>query len=338
MVKKQKGGNIQFREDRVPPTCDNEQHITGLEEGDEFPDITGDCVYIYDNDISDEDIPKLPVTVKYLYLADFYLDELPNNQFPGLTELHLCQNSGSINFPKNLTHLTLDGDKSWQELPNDLVSLKVINCYNVYIDSDDLPSKLRYLQFSDNRYSEDIDFEDKINGEDMYENIKEYKIKNPTCRIDFESGRFKDKTKIIDMNKRAYNIMELEEFEITQFLTDNKNYIVGKCYNELVFIDRAQLNLGNSANLFKLSNLGFSINNSYIDNKYIQQILRSKHKFWLFERIYGIGHNKTIFTLSKLKDANSIIGNFFRKYSKTLKKKSPNSSTRKKSKSKSKSK
>jgi hypothetical protein len=349
--------DIVFREDRIPPICRNEQIITGISYEDEieFPEITGDCVYIHDNDDLGN-MWMLPNTVKYLYIANNHMeadDPITWEQFRNLIELHIGGNTGHIEFPRNLIRLTIESEKMRHHFHqlvkmDKLESLIIVDCGIDLDNFERLPKNLQYLQFSDNSYSYE-DYKRPLRQKGQYLRSKDnskilrilydYKKKHPKCHILF--NKIEIKTKIIDMNKKAYNIMELEEFEITQFLADNENHIVGKCYNELVFIDRAILESKvHRGELFKISDLGFGINNSYIQHKYIEFILESEHKFWLFERNeeQHTG-NKTMFSVVQLKDANSILGNIFQKYSKTLKKKrSIHNSTIKRSKSKSKSK
>jgi hypothetical protein len=85
-----------------------------------------------------------------------------------------------------------------------------------------------------------------------------------------------------------------------------------------------------SSKIVALGKVGFGVTNLYTDHKYIEHILDSEHKFWLFEETEE-KNEKRIFSLIKLKDANSILGKFFRKSSNTLKNRASNmhNSTRK---------
>jgi hypothetical protein len=342
MARKKKGGRDKklFRDRNIGPECSNEQYIVQLSDTDIFPDYTGNCIFIKDN-MSIEEIPIFPDTVKYVALINNpEIEELFDNQFPEhLTELHIeyMDYLTELYLPKFLARLTIENMPFtlFRTLPKYLVTLKIIGCSDVDFDYNELPDNLLSLEFEYCRF---------IDKKNIISILSKYKRNHPQCDIqtDFEFIP----TKAVDLNKnlKAYNIMELEEIQITQFLADNKNFIVGKCFNQFVFIDKAQLEqdrLDTSSDNFKLSSLGFGINNSFINIKHIDHILESYHKFWLFEKIenqYSV--ETTMFTLIKLKDANSLRENLIRKFiKKTLKKKNNIiDKTRKKTDSKSKSK
>jgi hypothetical protein len=330
------GENILFRDMYTSPECNEEQHITQLSDTDIFPDYTGDCIYIHNNEFIEE-LPIFPDTVKYISIgSNSEIIEFPKNQFPqDLIELNIEEmfQLENIYLPRNLVRLTIIhmDFTLFRSLPKSLAILKIVGCHYVDFDYDDLPKNLLSLEITLNYYT---------NESNIITVLKKYKRNHPDCQIETNLNFLP--TKVIDLNKKkAYDIIDLEERQITKFLSDNKNFVVGKCYNQFVFIDKSRLEQEDEEELFKLSNLGFAINNAYIDYKYIKYIINSKNKFWLFEKIenYYIGNKEksTLFTLIKIKDANSLRENLIKKFiKKTLNKKSPNSSTRKRSKSKSK--
>jgi hypothetical protein len=322
-----KGGRDEnlFRSYDENPKCNKRQDIIELENDVMFPHYSGDCIFIHDNDHIQE-IPIFPDTVNFVSIKNNYnLEKLLNNQFPDhLTELYIedSRELNQIYLPKYLQRLTIvDMDFTpFKELPKNLIVLKIIGCDDV--DFDYLPENLLSLEIE---YARNF-----INRSKIISILSRYKKKHPACEI-------KTDFKLIDLEvesiptkmiflQDAYNIMDMEDHQIIEFLDNNKDYIVGKLYNEVRFIDKIRLadtdfEVNSSSKIFKMSNLGFGVNNLYISYKYIEYILNSEHRYWLFEDTEK-QNEKSMVTLIKIKNANSILGKFFRRSSSTLKKKS----------------
>jgi hypothetical protein len=314
--RKQKGGN-------------SKQYIDQLQDTEIFPNYNADCIFIKNNDFIKE-LPIFPDTIKYIYIENNpQLKELHDDQFSdNLGELHIEYMSQltKIYIPEYLSRLTI-GNMPFTLfrtlLPEFLVTLTITNCSMVNFDYDELPDDLFSLELSNNTFT---------HFPNIVSILRIYKKNHPDCYIETDFIFLPIPSKFVDLIT-AYDIIDLEERQITHFLANNKNFIVGKCYDQFIFIDKIRLD-NISKELFKLSTLGFAINNSYIDYKFIEYILDSKHKYWLFEKIDGQftvnGEKSTLFTLIKLKNANSLRENVIRKYiRKTLKKKNHINTTRK---------
>jgi hypothetical protein len=299
--------------------CDDIQVIKDLQETDIFPRYTSaDCITLIDNHYIDQ-IPIFPNTVKSIELGEMdNLKKLLENQFPDdLTELHIdnLRNLTEIHLPQKLQRLTVEGATSFEvfrkSLPNSLVVLKLKGTPNFNLEYNDLPNNLMILEFNHCTFS---------NKSNIMSILLEYQENNPQCGIVFDNEQIIP-TKSFDLNEntKAYDFMELEEFKIIEFLADRKHnlFIVGKCFNELIFIDRRQLlkekKEGNEWNDdygqyehhqgFPMNKIGFAMNNAYINVNHIHHILISRHKFWLFEKInkhHSESNESSEFTLVKL--------------------------------------
>jgi hypothetical protein len=301
------------------PKCTKEQHITDLEDNVVFPDYTGDCIFIHNNEYI-QDIPIFPITVEYVSISNNYnLERLKKKQFPEhLIELHIqeMEDLQKIYLPKYLQRLVIEDmnmpSKFFKKLlPNNLVVLILSVCADLDFDYDDLPDTLLSLELIDCTIT---------NKSKMISIFNKFKDKHPNCNVKTEFTETKTEFEFIprkndnlNENLKAYNVLDNKESQITNFLANNKYFIVGKCLDMYFFIDKSKLETNmyksplKKKNLCKLSDIGLiTDDNSYIKSELLYHIIKSRHKYWLFEKEkhYFDNQEPTMFNLVMLRQSN----------------------------------